>query len=33
MSLEVLVGGKILIFIWLPRSSSDLHVLTTVPFS
>jgi hypothetical protein len=31
MSLEVLVGGKITIFIWLPHSISNLH-LTTVPF-
>jgi hypothetical protein len=26
MSLEALIGGKISIFIWLPRLSSDLHI-------
>jgi hypothetical protein len=31
MSLEALVGGKIIIFIWLPYSISNL-LLTTVPF-
>jgi hypothetical protein len=31
MSLEVLVGGKITISIWLPYLISDLH-LTTVTF-
>jgi hypothetical protein len=31
MSLEASVGGKIIIFIWLPYSISNL-LLTTVPF-
>jgi hypothetical protein len=26
MSLEMLIGGKISIFIWLSRLSSDLHI-------
>jgi hypothetical protein len=32
MSLEVLVRGKISIFIWLPCSNSNLHIITIVPF-